>query len=83
LHGESEKCRFGNPAHESSFQRLGITPTPSLFAAVKTLQGDKGARDLIAAEGDDVVIVEVNDISIALDVDTRGRLRRLQGRSIG
>jgi hypothetical protein len=24
-HGESDKCRFGNPPLESNFQRLGIT----------------------------------------------------------
>jgi hypothetical protein len=23
-HGESDKCRFGNPPQESNFQRLGI-----------------------------------------------------------
>src|ERR1700738_2613347 len=25
-HGESDKCRFGNPPQESNFQRLGISP---------------------------------------------------------
>jgi hypothetical protein len=24
-HGESDKCRFGNPPQESNFQRLGIS----------------------------------------------------------
>src|ERR1700730_17534190 len=28
-HGESDKCRFGNPPQESNFQRLGITTPQS------------------------------------------------------
>src|ERR1700730_12496773 len=27
-HGESDKCRFGNPPQESNSQRLGITHSP-------------------------------------------------------
>jgi molybdenum cofactor cytidylyltransferase len=48
-----------------------------LFEAVKTLDGDKGARDLMAAR---VGIVElpVDDSAIEIDVDTWGDLRLLQ-----
>src|SRR5882757_9525203 len=31
-HGESDKCRFGNPPQESNFQRLGITVCGSVEA---------------------------------------------------
>src|SRR5580700_1722252 len=29
-HGESDKCRFGNPPQESNSQRLGINPSQKL-----------------------------------------------------
>src|SRR5256885_15942110 len=30
-HGESDKCRFGNPPQESNFQRLGISHHAPIF----------------------------------------------------
>jgi molybdenum cofactor cytidylyltransferase len=57
--------RRGNPA------LLGR----GLFAAVRTLQGDKGARDLIAARND-ILELPVGDSAIEIDIDTREELRR-------
>jgi molybdenum cofactor cytidylyltransferase len=61
--------RRGNPA------LLGR----GLFAAVKTLQGDKGARDLIAAAREHLLEMPVEDSSIEIDIDTREDLRLLRG----
>jgi molybdenum cofactor cytidylyltransferase len=47
-----------------------------LFAAVRMLEGDKGARDLIAAAGENILELMVGDSAIELDVDTREDLRR-------
>lgn len=49
-----------------------------LFAAVRTLEGDKGARDLITG-GKDILEVPVGDSGIEIDVDTWEDLRLLQG----
>ena len=57
--------RRGNPA------LLGR----GLFAAVRTLQGDKGARDLIAARND-ILELPVGESAIEIDIDTREELRR-------
>ncbi len=58
--------RRGNPA------LLGR----GLFAAVATLEGDKGARDLLAARLD-VLELPVSDSAIEIDIDTPGDLRLL------
>jgi molybdenum cofactor cytidylyltransferase len=58
--------RRGNPA------LLGR----GLFAAVRTLQGDKGARDLIAAARKDILELTVGDSATEIDIDTREDLRR-------
>jgi molybdenum cofactor cytidylyltransferase len=44
-----------------------------LFAAVRMLEGDKGARDLMRK---DILELPVGDSAIEIDVDTRGDLRR-------
>ncbi|MGC2222325.1 MAG: hypothetical protein WA624_08135, partial [Methylocella sp.] len=44
-HGESDKCRFGNPPQESNFQRLGIIRLVSKMAAQVEL-ADRGRFDL-------------------------------------
>jgi hypothetical protein len=36
-HGESDKCRFGNPPQESNFQRLGIRPNDHAHATLDRL----------------------------------------------
>src|SRR6478609_4146754 len=41
-HGESDKCRFGNPPQESNSQRLGITAP----AADARLLREKGESDI-------------------------------------
>jgi molybdenum cofactor cytidylyltransferase len=46
-----------------------------LFAAVRTLEGDKGARDLIAARKG-ILELPVGDSAIEIDIDTREDLRR-------
>ena len=48
----------------------------SLFAAVRTLEGDKGARDLIAAARENIFELPVGDSAIEIDIDTREDLRR-------
>jgi molybdenum cofactor cytidylyltransferase len=47
-----------------------------LFAAVRTLEGDKGARDLIAAAGENILELTAGDLAIEIDIDTREDLRR-------
>jgi molybdenum cofactor cytidylyltransferase len=48
----------------------------SLFAAVSTLEGDKGARDLIAAARENILELPIGDSAIEIDVDTWEDLRR-------
>ena len=47
-----------------------------LFAAVGMLEGDKGARDLIAATRENILELPVGDSAIEIDIDTRKDLRR-------
>jgi molybdenum cofactor cytidylyltransferase len=47
-----------------------------LFAAVRMLDGDKGARDLIAAARENIIELTVGDSAIEIDIDTREDLRR-------
>jgi molybdenum cofactor cytidylyltransferase len=61
--------RRGNPA------LLGR----GLFAAVQTLQGDRGARDLIAAARENLLEMPVDDSAIEIDIDTMEDLRLLHG----
>jgi molybdenum cofactor cytidylyltransferase len=42
-----------------------------LFAAVRLLEGDKGARDLIAAASENILELMVGDSAIEIDIDTR------------
>jgi molybdenum cofactor cytidylyltransferase len=48
----------------------------SLFAAVRMLEGDKGARDLIAAARENILDLPVGDSATEIDIDTREDLRR-------
>ena len=47
-----------------------------LFAAVRMLKGDKGARDLIAAARENILDLPVGDSATEIDIDTREDLRR-------
>jgi molybdenum cofactor cytidylyltransferase len=47
-----------------------------LFAAVRILDGDTGARDLIAAARENIFELPVGDSAIEIDIDTREDLRR-------
>jgi molybdenum cofactor cytidylyltransferase len=47
-----------------------------LFAAVRMLEGDKGARDLIAAAREYILELPVDDSAIEIDIDTSEDLRR-------
>jgi molybdenum cofactor cytidylyltransferase len=47
-----------------------------LFAAVRMLEGDTGARDLIAAARENILELTVGDSAIEIDVDTWEDLRR-------
>jgi molybdenum cofactor cytidylyltransferase len=47
-----------------------------LFGAVRMLEGDKGARDLIAAAREYILELPVGDSTIEIDIDTREDLRR-------
>jgi molybdenum cofactor cytidylyltransferase len=47
-----------------------------LFAAVGMLDGDKGARDLIAAAGENILELPVGDPATEIDIDTGEDLRR-------
>lgn len=60
--------RRGNPAP------LGR----GLFAAVAALEGDKGARGLIACAGKNLLEVPLDDPAIEIDIDTPDDLRLLQ-----
>jgi molybdenum cofactor cytidylyltransferase len=48
----------------------------SLFAAVRMLEGDKGARDLIAAARENILELTAGDLATEIDIDTREDLRR-------
>jgi molybdenum cofactor cytidylyltransferase len=50
----------------------------ALFAEVMKLEGDVGARKLLAAAGDDVIDVPVDDGAVLTDVDTPEALAALQ-----
>ncbi len=52
----------------------------ALFPAVMALEGDVGARQLLAAAGDDVVEVPIDDAAVLTDVDTPEALAMLDGR---
>lgn len=52
----------------------------ALFAAVATLAGDRGARDLVEAAGDRVMECIVEDDAALIDVDTEEALERLRER---
>ncbi len=57
------------------------TPTlfhRSLFDAIRTIEGDRGAREIIDADPSRVAKVEVDPIS-AVDIDTREDYNRLRG----
>jgi molybdenum cofactor cytidylyltransferase len=58
--------RRGNPA------LLGR----GLFAAVRMLEGDKGARHLIAAAWENILEMTAGDPAIEIDIDAREGLRR-------
>jgi len=47
-----------------------------LFAAVRMLEGDKGARDLIAATRENSLELTAGDLATEIDIDTREDLRR-------
>ena len=50
--------------------------TRALFPAIAALEGDTGARALLAAAGPDVAEVAMEDAAIAFDVDTPDALAR-------
>lgn len=52
---------------------------PACRAPLLGLRGDRGARDLLAANPADVIEVPVDDAGILLDVDTEADLARLRG----
>ena len=58
--------RRGNP----------VLPGHALFPAVRMLEGDKGARDLIAAARKNILEFTVGDSATEIDIDTREDLRR-------
>ena len=45
-----------------------------LFASAETIVGDRGARDVVAAAGDAVAVVDWDDDSVVFDVDEPGDL---------
>jgi molybdenum cofactor cytidylyltransferase len=47
-----------------------------LFAAVRMLEGDNGARDLIAAARENILELTAGDLATEIDIDTREDLRR-------
>jgi molybdenum cofactor cytidylyltransferase len=47
-----------------------------LFAAVRMLEGDTGARDLIAAARENILELTAGDLATEIDIDTREDLRR-------
>jgi len=51
----------------------------ALFPAVMALEGDVGARHLLAAAGDDVIEVVLDDAAVLTDVDTPEALAALEG----
>ncbi len=46
----------------------------SLFAGAAAIAGDRGARDVVSAAGDAVVVVDWDDDSVVFDVDAPGDL---------
>ena len=69
-------CAAVAPTH------AGVRGNPALlsrrlFAQIKSLRGDEGARRLLEQAGDQVIEWETND-SIALDVDTPDELRKVE-----
>lgn len=49
-----------------------------VFARVKALSGDEGARAIIAQEGDEITLVHIADAHAQFDVDTLQDYRRAQ-----
>jgi molybdenum cofactor cytidylyltransferase len=49
-----------------------------VFARVKALSGDEGARAIIAQEGDEITLVHIADARAQFDVDTLQDYRRAQ-----
>jgi CTP:molybdopterin cytidylyltransferase MocA len=43
----------------------------TLFPAVRMLQGNKGARDFIAAARDNILELTAGDLAMDIDIDTR------------
>jgi CTP:molybdopterin cytidylyltransferase MocA len=43
----------------------------TLFPAVRMLQGNKGARDFIAAARDNILELTAGDLAMEIDIDTR------------
>jgi molybdenum cofactor cytidylyltransferase len=63
--------------------RVGLRGNPTLigrdlFDAIKRLEGDRGARALLEAAGNDVHECLVDDDAIEIDIDTKAVLRRLR-----
>ena len=53
----------------------------TLFAAIMRLEGDKGARALLAEPDRMILSLPVEDEGVVIDVDTTEMLRRLKGRA--
>ena len=68
---EAGADRIVMPVDTDGRQRNPVLWPRRLFAALARLDGDKGGRDLIAAEGASVVRLAVADASaVSLDIDT-------------
>ncbi len=57
------------PAHPTAFAR-------SVFASLKAITGDKGAKGILADLGDAAVLIPSNNPGAVLDVDTPSHLER-------
>ena len=62
----------GRRGHPAAFAR-------ALFTDLLALEGDRGARDLLAQLGDRLVSVEASGPGILVDVDTRDQLETMSG----
>src|ERR1700731_3947749 len=79
-HGESDKCRFGNPPQESNFQRLGISHRRDRRYALRLPSKTSFTEELVRSMNCDDCFLALlrNDGDLHLaSLDVEDRIRRI------
>jgi molybdenum cofactor cytidylyltransferase len=69
------------PLHEGAWGNPVIL-APALFPEVQALTGDVGARKVLEAHRDMVIVVPMSDDAVVVDVDTPAALRIAQDKAV-